>query len=80
VTKPSISAGTIATYIACVLLGCGGIAAGVMKVAALNEMGERLKWRPPAQVTLRTVEGRFEQDTLTTATAADTGSRRPTVG
>jgi hypothetical protein len=66
-TKLPISAGTIATNIACVLLGCGGIAAGVMKVALLNQTGERLNWRPPAQVELRTVEGRFEQDTLTTA-------------
>ncbi len=66
-TKPPLSAGTIATNIACVLLGCGGIAALGMKIMLANEMSERLSWRPSAQVELRTVEGRFEQDTLTTA-------------
>ena len=51
-TKPSHSAGTIATNIACVLLGCGGIAAAVMTIALMHQMSERLKWRPPAQVEL----------------------------
>ena len=66
-TKPPISAGTIATNIACVLLGCGGIAALGMKIMLANEMSERLNWRPPAHVELRTIEGHFEQDTLTIA-------------
>ena len=61
-TKPPLSAGTIATNIACVLLGCGGIAALGMKIMLTNEMSERLSWRPSAQVELRTVEGRFEQE------------------
>ena len=66
-TRPPVDRGAIAASIACGLLCCGGIAAAGMKIALLHEQGERMNWRPPAEVELRVIEGRFEQDTLTTA-------------